>query len=311
MPEIEQLNGRRVTLFHGTQDAPETLTDTVCLYLDYDDNISFPQMWEHFKQVVDLDAVTQLIIGAWDDEVFEEGPEVMVETLVNDAANLQHLESLFVGDISGEESEISWICNGELGPLLNALPNLTYFGARGGNDLRFEKCSEHLKLQKLVIETGGLDQHTVEDIIAMNLPELKELELWLGSSDYGFSGEVDTYLPLIVGKPYPDNSYPFPKLTHLRLKNSEIADDLAHAFLDAPVLSQLKTLDLSMGIMSDQGVQALLENKEITNLSELDLSSNYIQDSSLFTQLSSKGITIHKDNQKDEGDYGRYVDVGE
>jgi hypothetical protein len=206
---------------------------------------------------------------------------------------------------------ISWIRNTNMGPLLAAFPGLTYFGVRGGKNLRFKGIAHHDNLQALVVETGGLDESTVEDIIGLDLPELTHLELWLGAREYGFTGDIDTYLPLIIGKPYPDLTYPFPKLKHLALKNAEIADDLARAFLDAPVLNQLTSLDLSMGTMSDQGAQALLENEAIAQLNSLNLSSNHIEDVSLFIRLKSRGIGVRHDDQKSDRVYGRYVSVSE
>ncbi len=314
MPELSNFQGQPVTIFDGEEhvqfDPPPTTVSVYLGYDSFDEGRSFEEVWASFCGSMDLDAITRLIIGPWDYEMDVSADEI-IGLIVAQASALQNLEALFFGDFSGDDTEISWILNGDVGPLLEAFPNLDYFGVRGGQDLRFKGCKGHARLHTLVVETGGLDAHTVEDILSLELPELRKLELWLGDSNYGFSGSIDTYLPFIVGRPYPDLSYPFPKLEHLGLRNAEISDDLAHAFLDAPVLSQLKTLDLSMGTLSNHGARALLDNHELGHLDALDLSSNYINDPSLLERLEARGISITYNNQKDDEKYGRYVDVGE
>jgi hypothetical protein len=73
----------------------------------------------------------ELIIGAWD---FESSinPDGFVQTLVELKDTFKNLKALFIGDITAEEQEISWIQQSDLSPLFAAFPNLEFFQARGG-----------------------------------------------------------------------------------------------------------------------------------------------------------------------------------
>ncbi|MFN8512832.1 MAG: hypothetical protein U0841_09645 [Chloroflexia bacterium] len=68
---------------------------------------------------------------------------------------MPRLTALFFGDIIVEESEISWIEQTDVSPLLAAFPQLEIFGVRGGNGLSFGQL-RHDVLQTLIVETGGL-----------------------------------------------------------------------------------------------------------------------------------------------------------
>jgi len=310
MPTIDSLLGRDI-INYNPDEPLETNNNAIYRvgFLDYDDyeeNWNFADRLDNFFENDDIEKLDALIIGAWS---YEDISSVeTVQKLVENAGRLQNLKTLFFGDISYDEQEISWIENSDVGPLLDALPNLNYFRVRGGMGLEFN-TKGHANLQTLIVETGGLARETTEQIINMEMPELKELELWFGSDYYGFSGDVDLIKPLIIGKPYPDNSYPFPKLERLALRNCQIADELAEAFMDARALDQLKELDFSMGTMTTRGAEALANNERIANLESLNLDSNCIQDDALIDRLNALGPQVIIGAQKGT-DY-LYVDVGE
>jgi hypothetical protein len=310
MPTIDSLLGRNIINYQpGTP--LQTMGNAVYRvgfldYDDYEDNWNFIDRLDNFFENDDIEKLDALIIGAWS---YEDISSVeTVQKLVENAGRLQNIKTLFFGDISYDEQEISWIENSDMGPLLDALPNLTYFRVRGGMGLEFN-TKGHKNLQTLIVETGGLARETTEQIINMELPELVDLELWFGSDYYGFEGDLELIKPLIIGKPYPDNSYPFPKLTRLGLRNCQIADELAEAFMDARALDQLKELDFSMGTMTTRGAEALANNDRIANLESLNLDSNCIQDAALVERLSALGPQVIIGGQKSADDL--YVDVGE
>src|SRR5262249_19321549 len=145
----------------------------------------------------------------------------IIEALVAASQRFTHLRTLFLGDITSEESEISWISHSDVSPLFNAYPKLKYFGVRGVGGLRLGHI-QHDHLRKLVIESGGLPRGIVEEILNSNLPALEHLELWLGTSDYGGDTTVEDFAPLFNGSL-------FPQLRYLGLRDSEIVNDLAQS----------------------------------------------------------------------------------
>src|SRR4029450_3570514 len=58
-----------------------------------------------------------------------------IEALVNARDRLPNLTALFLGDVTFEDCEISWITQTDVSPLLSAYPNLRHFGVRGSNNL--------------------------------------------------------------------------------------------------------------------------------------------------------------------------------
>ena len=66
-------------------------------------------------------------------------------------------------------------------------------------------------------------------------------------------------------------------LDYLGLKNSAFANDIARALAGANVLKTLKTLDLSLGTVTDEGAQELAAaRKSLQHLECLDLRGNYL-----------------------------------
>lgn len=247
--------------------------------------------------------LTSLIIGDWG-QAYENSSEEVVEALVRNSASFPALRKLFIGEMSYEECEISWITQSDLSPLLTSFPELQSLTIQGGNDLSL-KDLKHDKLEELIIISGGLGKGVLENISASQLPNLRKLELYLGVDDYGFDGSLADILPLIEpGK--------FPKLTYLGLKNSEIQDEIAVAVANAPILEQLDTLDLSLGTLSDTGAEALLSSDRIKGLKALNLSHHYMSDE-MITRWKNSGLPVDVSDKKeteDEEDW-RYPSITE
>lgn len=249
--------------------------------------------------------VKQLVIGAWGEESDDSSSEA-VELLVENASKLSSLEALMIGDITYEENEISWIQQSDVHAILGAYPNLKHLQLRGGNGLSLGKVN-HEKLEKIVIQAGGLGKDVIHQIAKANLPNLKHLELWLGADDYGRNIEVGD-IELLYSKDL------FPKLQYLGLRNSDIADEIAASLPKAEILEIIKELDLSKGTMTDKGAKALLSNEKIKggNIKILSVKSNFISSNvcqKLKNDLGVKKVEIK--DQKDIEDDWRYVDVGE
>ncbi|MGN9790233.1 STM4015 family protein [Streptomyces sp. OZ13] len=235
----------------------------------YDSQEEWEEAFAHFAAAVDTTRVRALIVGSWSD-VYDSGPGEVISALLGAKEKLPRLRGLFIGDITFEECEISWINQGEVTRLLDGFPQLEHFGVRGGQDLVFPAV-KHERLEALVVESGGLDVAVVRGIAASDLPALENLDLWLGTSWYGANADVSDLEPFLSGTRLP-------RLRCLALRNSEIQDEIAVALAGAPVVARLEMLDLSMGTLGDDGAEALLNGQPLTHLKKLDLHHHFMSE---------------------------------
>ena len=248
--------------------------------------------------------VESLVIGAWNMGDSGESSETIVEALAAARDRLTGLRHLFVGDITSEECEMSWIVQSDLSPLLEAYPNLEHLGVRGSQDLSLG-TPRHTRLRELVVQTGGLPPSVVHEVAAADLPALEHLELWLGTPDYGGDTTVEDLAALLKR---------FPRLRYLGLRNSAITDDIAAVLAIAPITERLDVLDLSLGTLSDDGAKALLGSPAVRRLKRLDIHHHYVSPE-LVTALQGLGIEVNAADEQDADEWGgevrRYVSVGE
>ena len=88
--------------------------------------------------------------------------------------------------------------------------------------------------------------------------------------EYGFDGDPDRIQTFL-------EESDFPNLEYLGLTDSEIQDELAEIVLDSKYIKQIKTLDLSMGSLTDQGGALLLEKlPSYPNIEALDVHYHYM-----------------------------------
>ncbi|WP_288379017.1 STM4015 family protein [uncultured Massilia sp.] len=282
--------------------APDIGQHVYRLALEYDDSRKMTDLIDEFLGKIDPAQLDALVIGMWA-EPYEAGADELIATLVARAPALTGLRALFIGDMTYEECEISWIVQGDYAPLLNAFPQLEVLRIRGANGLSFAPFT-HPALRSFTIESGGLPDSVAEALAGSSMPQLAHLELWLGTEDYGFSGDVALYRRVA-------DALWTPSLTYLGLRNSEIADDLAQWLAGHEPIRQLDTLDLSLGTISDVGARALIDSPHVRALRRLDLSHHYISEA-LQTELNSLPCQVVLDDAQDEdGEDFRYVAVGE
>ncbi|MFD5315258.1 STM4015 family protein [Streptomyces sp. NPDC127098] len=290
--------------------APESVAWRVAVEA-YESQEEWEDAFARFLAAVDTTRVRALVVGAWSD-VYDTGPEAVIEAIVAARDRLPALRGLFLADITFEESEISWITQGTVTPLLDAFPELEEFAVRGGNQLEFP-ATRHERLRRLTIETGGMPVGVVRGVAASDLPALTHLDLWLGTSDYGGDAEVGDLAPILAGTRLP-------ALTHLALRNSEIQDDICAALASAPVVAGLEALDVSMGVLTDDGAAALLTGQPLTHLRTLDMHHNYLSEAMrtrLRESLEPAGVSLDlsddgaSSTDDGNGDVWRYVAVGE
>ncbi|WP_042434646.1 STM4015 family protein [Streptacidiphilus anmyonensis] len=226
----------------------------------------YDPIWRDFLARVDLSRVRALVLGVWDDTA-DSGLDELRDLLIEQAESFPALRAVFLGDLVREESDIAYIQQCDPAPLLDAFPLLEEFGARGGD----QACGplRHTALRTLRFESGGLPEVVVRAVGSAELPSLERLDLWLGVEEYGGTTDVSLLAPLLdAGR--------FPRLRHLGLADSEIQDAVAAAVASAPVVAQLESLDLSMGILTDTGAEALLTGQPLTHLARLDLHHHFL-----------------------------------
>ncbi len=234
---------------------------------EYDDEVTINDRLEALLDEDGSDQLVALIIGAWTGSCEGDDSATIVAKLVEIAPRLPALRHLFLGEMTFEECEISWINQSDVSPLLTAYPQLQSLHVRGGSGLSFSRVS-HPELRTLVIETGGLPRSVLREIFLCDFPNLEHLELLLGTDNYGFDGSVEDLQPVLSGRLYP-------KLKYLGLRNSEIANDIAAVIVHSPIVERINELDLSLGTLDDEGIQSLMSLANRRNLRRLNIAHHY------------------------------------
>lgn len=270
------------------------------LSLDYDADTSMQALLSDFLESCDKAALEALVIGSWGESASESPAEVLA-LLADQAPQLPNFKALFVGDMTYEECEISWIVQCDYAPLLKAFPKLQELRIRGATSLEFPAVT-HTGLRTLAIECGGLPSGVCQALARSSLPALTTLELWVGTDEYGFDGNV-ALLKSVV------DALRLPTLSYLGLRDAETADEIAQWLAGEAWIAQLGTLDLSLGTLGDIGAKALLGSAHVRGIARVDLSHHYISPA-LQSQLQAAipGVVL-ADPQDDDED--RYVAVGE
>ncbi|MGL4666988.1 MAG: STM4015 family protein [Saezia sp.] len=278
------------------------------IHCEYDDEFSATDRLEKLLEKVPNDKIEALVLGGWL-KSYEESPQTFIDKLIANRDKLDNLKAIFIGDMTYEDCEISWIIQGSYKPLLEAFPKLEALTIRGATDLVFDPI-DHAHLKELVIQSGGLRFEITDNIAKSSLPALEHLELWLGDDSYGFSGEPAQYkeaLSTIISK--------CPNLRYLGIKNSMIADKLAVILSKEEWIKQLTALDLSMGTLGDEGAQALFNSPYITYLKKLHLEHHFMSNA-MMEKMKTLLIEVNVAEQQEEEHYGnedayRYVSVSE
>jgi hypothetical protein len=242
-----------------------------------------------------------LIVGEWGSAYEEAFP---IDLLVGNASRLGALRALFIGEMTGEQCEISWIQLGDLTPILEAFPALEHLWVRGSEGLVI-KPMRHEGLRELVLQSGGLPASVIRAVGACDLPHLTHLELWLGVANYGGDARADDLAPILAGRSLP-------ALTHLGLRNAEIAEEVAAAVAAAPVVARLTSLDLSLGVLGDTGAETLLAGQPLTHLTSLDLSHHFMS-KEMAARVAEElpGVAVDVSDRQSEERWGRYTAVSE
>ncbi|WP_231513818.1 STM4015 family protein [Microbispora rosea] len=222
--------------------------------------------------------------------------------LAANAARLPRLRSVFLGFVSTELMEISWIEQGDVTPLLEAFPHLERLDVRGSDGLTLRPV-RHERLRVLRFECGGLPAEVVRAVGACDLPALEHLEMWLGVENYGGNATVADLAPILSGERLP-------ALRRLGLCDSPAQDAIAAAVAAASVVARLEELSLSMGELTDAGAEALLGGQPLTHLRRLDLHHHYLS-GTMAARIAASLPGVDVDLSERQPDYERYVAVSE
>lgn len=251
-------------------------------------------------------SVTALVVGPWGD-VYE--APLPLRPLIEAKPRLTGLRALFLGEMTFEECEISWITQTDITPVLRAFHDqLEVLYVRGGQHLVLQPGGSTV-LRELVIETGGLDGSVVDAIARSRLPALQRLDLWLGTEEYGATTTDHELTPLLSGAATPN-------LQHLALKNSDRPLENIALLAGSPLLPRLMSLDLSMSTTGDECLP-LLTSGAFAHLRGLDLHYHYLSDPAMDHLRQALPHTVLNLSEQEEPDStepedsGRYVAVGE
>jgi predicted DNA-binding WGR domain protein len=240
--------------------------------------------------------VRALVVGAcWGTEDVDEGSGPIVAALVKARDRLPNLRALFLGDVTYDQCEISWITQSKLTPLFEAFPRLETFRSRGGNDLAL-KPFRHEKLKSLALEASNLSRKVVQAVGQCDLPALEHLEIWLGTDNYGADTRPSDLAEILRGDRLPS-------LRYLGLRNSEIADDLPAALAGSPLMKRLRVLDLSLGNLSDRGAEALLNVPGLNRLEKLIINHHFVSPA-VVARLKALGVEVDAGDPQVAEDYG-------
>lgn len=292
-------------------DALDTPAEAVAWRLSthVDAPIGLAGLFERFVHTVDTAKVQALVIGYWHTDVLSQAPDPVRELCAH-ADAFPALRHLFIGDIVGEESEVSWLYAYDVTPVLEAFPRLESLGYRFGLERDHTGLQlglgaaldapvvlrplAHAALRRLEFQTGGMPAALPRAVAACEFPALEHLDLWLGVSAYGGDAEVADLAGLLDGTR-------FPHLRRLGLMNAEIQDAIATAVAGAPVVERLDGLDLSMGVLSDAGAEAMLAGQPLTHLRYLNLRHHFVSESvvqRLRDALEPAGVRVAADEAR-------------
>ena len=213
--------------------------------LSYDEAEEGVNLMDRILKDKKLPSLRQITIGCWGYD--GEDCSAIADGIVANKEKFAHLEGLFWGDMDSEEQEISWIEQVDLGPVLDVMPLLNNLKIKGTNNLSIGK-KPRPNLKSLEIISGGLPDSVVEDILGSDLSNLEKLVLYVGVEDYGFEGDLAVFKPLF-------SKDRFPQLKWLGIVDAEEQDAVVEMFLESDILPQLETMDISAGVLTDEGAQ--------------------------------------------------------
>lgn len=251
-------------------------------------------MIEEIVADAELAELDEVVVGCWG-ESWDNDVQPIIDGIVENKDKFAGIKSLFIGDMDFEECEVSWIEQGNYEKLWGALPNLEELTIKGSSNLSLGEI-RHDHLKSLEIICGGLPTEVIKSIQKAKLPALESLKLYIGVEDYGFDGTVEDIENMLTESD-------FPCLKELGIMDSEIQDDVAKAVTKSKYMKQVETLDLSLGVLTDEGGQVLLDTLPAnSNIKTVNLEYHYMSDA-MMAKLSALDAEVNVDDQQESEEY--------
>ena len=245
-----------------------------------------------------LPELEEVIIGCWG-ESWDNDAQPIVDGMVENKDKFSNIKSLFIGDMDYEECEVSWIEQADYSKLWEAFPQLEKLTIKGSTNLLLGKI-KHENLKSLEIICGGLPKEVIQSIGEAELPELRNLYLYIGVEDYGFDGDVSDIEAMLTKSD-------FAKLEALGIMDSEIQDEITEVVVKSKYMEQIEELDLSMGSLSDKGGEILLKELPVhDNIKAVNLEYHFMTDA-MMKKLKELSIDVNVEDQKEDDVYDGHV----
>lgn len=250
-----------------------------------------------FQEILEdprLPELEEIIVGCWG-ESWDNDAQAILDGIVENKDKFSHIKSLFIGDMEYDECEVSWIEQADYSKLWEALPQLEKLTIKGSMNLELGEI-RHQNLKSLQIICGGLPKKILAGIGAAELPELRNLLLYIGVEDYGFDGDVSDIEAMLSKSDYS-------RLEVLGIMDSEIQDEITEVVVKSKYMDQIEVLDLSMGSLSDKGGGILLEElPRHENIRFVNLEYHYMSDE-MMKKLKGLAVSVNVDDQQEDDEY--------
>src|SRR5579863_9632690 len=102
----------------GNADPKEYIYRIELTYEEEEDEegLTWLDVFSSYMASPQVEQTTALVIGSWGYDEMLESSEEVVEALVSAREKLPNLTALFLGDVTSEECEMSWINQSEVSP---------------------------------------------------------------------------------------------------------------------------------------------------------------------------------------------------
>lgn len=262
------------------------------IYKDWENKKNAATLLEDILNDPEFPDLEGIAAGCWGKAWERDSAQPLIDGIAAHKEKFAHIKSLFIGDMDQEDCEVSWIEQADYSKLWDAVPQLEKLIIKGSNGLKLGEI-RHEKLRHLEIICGGLPKEVIQSVMNAKLPNLEKLLLYIGVEDYGFDGDISVIKQFLAQSD-------FPKLAYLGLANSQIQDDIAKAAVNCKYISQVTTLDLSMGNLTDEGGRTLLENlPRYPNIKGLNLSYHYMSEEMMGQLKDLSGIAVNVNDKQE------------
>tara|TARA_R110002073_G_scaffold208011_2_gene368296 strand:- start:32541 stop:33968 length:1428 start_codon:yes stop_codon:yes gene_type:complete len=157
-------------------------------------------------------------------------------------------------------------------------------------------------VKRFAAQTGGLEAVEVKAIAEAKWPKLEDLEIWFGDEQYGCNCSYSDVEP-VLGR--TDLA-----LKRLGIMNMVFGDEVCAGLVHSPLLPGLEHLDLTKGVIGEDGARSILDNKEkFAHLKTFHIAGYWSDE--IAAELKAIGVTASVET-RGPADYDyRYVEVGE